>query len=221
MWGGTATLRRVTDPTLNGDPPEAPPAVPVFGRRAEPINDRKFRTFGIEVETDDDRFDVLMEAYLDPDAGAVYNLMGARTEVQQAQAAAVLLGSSTRDDDGAPLDWSPPVEPAYDDDGQIIRDEPDSANPEGEPLYEWWNGDLVTAAELRERRAEFDPIEHGSSRRRFQFIMDSPHHRVQLGALNEVAEFVVGDAAKRPTRRPTPSGRGPLPTARTSRARRR
>jgi hypothetical protein len=190
--------------------------VPVFGKRTTPFDQRKYRRFGIEVETDDERFEVEFEAYFDPDAGAILNLMNSRTEWQQANATAVLLGSSLRDDDGVPTEWPFPAEPTYDDDGELLRlddDPPDEAPP---ARYEWHDGELLTEEELRDAIDAFDPLVDGSSRRRFAYIADSPAHRIQLSALTDLADWIIGDAAKRPPRRPTSSGRGRSQTSRTS-----
>jgi hypothetical protein len=199
----------------------APDGLPVFGKRSTPFDQRKYRRFAIEVETDTERFEEVFEAYFDPDAGAILGLMNARTEWQQANATAVLLGTSLRDDDGVPDDWESPTEPEFDDDGELLRldDDPDGTDPP--PRYEWHDGELLTEAELRQAIAEFDPLDVGSSRRRFGFIMQSPRHRVQLKALNDLADWVIGDAAKRPPQRPTSSARGRSQTSRTSGARRR
>ncbi len=205
--------------------------VPVFGRRATPFDARKYRRFGLEVETDSQRFVEEFDAYIDPDAGAILQMMNARTEGQQANAAALLLGTSLRDDDGVSHDWTFPTEPEYDDDGEAILYLADDETGEpvetevaegeepsagAEPRYEWHDGDLLTEVELRQAIREFDPLEVGSSRRRFYYITDSPRHRVQLGALTELAEWVIGDIARRPTRRPSSSGRGQQRTTRTS-----
>ncbi len=217
---------------------EDPAAGPVFGRRSTTLDARKFRSFGIEVETDSDRWVEYFEAYLDPDAGAILGVMNARTEVQQANATAVLLRTSLRDDDGVPADWRFPAGPVEDEDGYPILylpgetgdDEPVEVEverdedgdpidvPEGaEPRYEWHDGDLLTAAELREAIAEFDVFDDGSSRRRFEHVMNSPRHRVQLEALTDLSEWITGEAAKRPTRKPTSSRRGQGRTGRTQR----
>jgi hypothetical protein len=193
---------------------------PVFGRRSTPFDQRKYRTFGIEIESDSERWVETFSAYFDPDAGAILGLMNARTEWQQANATAVLLGTSLRDDDGVPDDWSSPTEPEYDDDGELLRlpeDDPDVSPP---PRYEWHDGELLTEAELRDAIDEFDVLAEGSSRRRFGWIMQSPRHRVQLSALTDLADWIIGDAAKRPPRRPTSSARGRSQTSRTSGARR-
>jgi hypothetical protein len=175
----------------------APDGLPVFGKRSTPFDQRKYRRFGIEVESDTERWTEEFEAYFDPDAGAILGLLNARTEWQQANATAVLLGTSLRDDDGVPDDWASPTEPEYDDDGE-----------------------LLTESELTDAIAEFDVLAEGSSRRRFGWIMQSPRHRVQLSALTDLADWIIGDAAKRPPRRPTSSARGRSQTSRTSGARR-
>ena len=219
----------MTEPT-----PLAPPGTPTFGRRTTPLERRRFRPFAVEVETADERFDVQFEAYFDVDAGAALQLMNARTEMQQANAVAQLMHVSLRNDDGVPLGWLPPAEPELadpdDPDSDWLRAEPaqaeqgegeeedaeQSAPEDGEPLYQRWDGELVPSSEL-----DYDPLEDGSSRMRFAYIMDSPEHRVQLAALNEIAEWIIGDAAKRPTRRPSPSATGPQRTSRGSGGRRR
>jgi hypothetical protein len=209
------------------------PGVRVFGQRSTPLAARQFRRFGLEVETDSDRFVEEFDAYFDPDAGAILGMMNARTEVQQANATAVLLRTSLRDDDGVPADWRFPAEPVLDDDGDPVlyvtdddlgevhewqpEDDDSDEVPAGvEPRYEWHDGELLTASELREAIREFDVFTDGSSRRRFEFVMNSPRHRVQLDALNDLAEWITGDVAKRPTRRPTSSRRGQERTGRTS-----
>jgi hypothetical protein len=201
----------------------------VFGQRSTPLAARRYRRFGLEVETDTDRFVEEFDAYFDPDAGAILGMMNARTEVQQANATAVLLRTSLRDDDGVPADWRFPDGPVVDDDGDEVlyveRDgevvewqpEGDEEPPEdAEPRYEWHDGDLVRAADLRILIREFDVFVDGSSRRRFEFVMNSPRHRVQLDALTALSEWITGDVAKRPTRKPTSSRRGQQRTGRTS-----
>jgi hypothetical protein len=210
----------VDDPGLVPIEGGAPDGLPVFGKRSTPFDQRKFRSFGIEVETDSDRWVETFQAYFDPDAGAILGLMNARTEWQQANSTAVLLGTSLRDDDGVSDDWTFPTEPEFDDNGQYVRLDGDPPDTDPPPRYEWHDGDLLTETELREAIDEFDPLTDGSSRRRFGFIMQSPRHRVQLAALNDLAEWVIGDAAKRPPRRPTSSARGQSRTSRTSGARR-
>jgi len=217
--------------------PEAPPGLPVFGQRPAALADRRFRRFGIEVETDSDRFVEEFDAYFDADAGAILGMMNARTEVQQANATAVLLRTSLRDDDGVSADWRFPDGPVTDDDGEVVLfvedsdgepvewmpsedEEQGEVAPEppedAEPRYEWHDGTLLTATELRQAIGEFDVFDDGSSRRRFEFVMNSPRHRVQLAALTELSEWITGDAVKRPTRKPTSSRRGQSRTGRTS-----
>jgi hypothetical protein len=220
-------------------PPEVDPTLPVFGRRTTPLADRRYRRFGIEVETDSERFVEEFDAYFDPDAGAILGTMNARTDVQQANATAVLLRTSLRDDDGVPADWRFPSDPILDEEGEAVLfvDGPDGEPvewmpsedeeqgqaapepPEGaEPRYEWHDGSLLTAAELRDAIREFDVFDDGSSRRRFEFVMNSPRHRVQLEALTQLGEWITEKVAKRPTRKPTSSRRGQERTPRTSRA---
>lgn len=201
------TLCRVTTPDAPTDP-----TVPVFGRRSHPFEQQRWRRFAIEVETVERRWDEPFEAYTEVDAGTAIAMMNARTDMQQANAVSALLITALRDDDGASVSWVPPATPVLasenDPESDWLRDD------DGEPLYELWNGEYVTSAEL----AEVTPLTHGSSRARFAAIMDSPDHRVQLEALLEIGEWMIGDAAKRPTRKPSPSGRGQRPTGRTREA---
>jgi len=220
----------VTEPEQSPVPEETP-SVRVFGKRTAPLTERRYRRFGLEVETDADRFVEEFDAYFDPDAGAILGMMNARTDVQQANATALLLRTSLRDDDGVPADWRFPTDPVLDDDGEPVlyaldpAGEPEEAQiaddeevPEGvEPRYEWHDGELLTQAELRDAIREFDPLDEGSSRRRFEYVMNSPRHRVQLDALTELSEWITGDVAKRPTRKPSSSRRGQGQTGRTSR----
>lgn len=198
--------------SIDGGAPDAP----VFGKRSTPFDQRRYRRFAIEVETDYDRFEAWFEAYFDPDAGAILGLMNSRTEWQQANATAVLLGTSLRDDDGVPDDWTYPVEPEYDDEGELLRldEDPEDADPPAR--YAWHDDALLTEPELRVAIAAFSALDEGSSRRRFGYLMQSPTHRIQLSALSELAEWIIGDAAKRNPRRPTSSGRGRSQTSRTS-----
>jgi hypothetical protein len=189
---------------------------PVFGRRATPLDQRKYRRFGVEVESDTERFVEEFEAYFDPDAGAILNLMNSRTEWQQANATASLLGSSLRDDDGVSVEWPFPSEPVYDDDGELLRLDGDLPGEDPPARYEWHDGSLLTEEELRDAIAEFDPLDVGSSRRRFAYLADHTGYRIQLSALSDLADWIIGDAAKRPPRRPTSSARGQSRTSRTS-----
>jgi hypothetical protein len=188
---------------------------PVFGRRTTAFDQRKYRRFGIEVETDSERFVEEFEAYLDPDAGAILNLMNSRTEWQQANATAVLLSTSLRDDDGVSIGWAYPAEPEYDEDGELLRLDGDPPEQDPPPRYEWHDGELLSEEELRDAIAEFDPLDVGSSRRRFAYLADHPSYRMQLSALNDLADWIIGEAAKRPPRRPTSSARGQSRTSRT------
>jgi hypothetical protein len=211
------------------------PAVPVFGQRPTPLDGRKFRQFGLEVETDSERWVESFDAYLDPDAGAMLQVMNAVTDMQQANATAVLLRTTLRDDDGVSSEWHIPDEVVLDDEGRPVLyvededgepveveveydddDKPINPPAGAEARYEWHDGSLLTAAEAREAIAEFDPLAEGSSRRRFLYVMNSARHRVQLEALTDLAEWITGEATKRPTRRPSSSRRGQQQRGRTS-----
>lgn len=205
-------------------PTALPTGPPVFGVNPETPEQRRRRSFGIEVETQVpatrgvpphvERQVHHFDAYFDLDAGALHGLMNARTEMQQANAVAVLLGTTLDDLDGVPVEWVPPAQPEYDDEGEVLRADPTPEHPEGEPLYLRWDGELATSTELR-----VDPLADGSSRRRFQYLMDSPRHRVRVEALTEVSRWLTEQVSGHPTKRPSPSGHGPQPTGRGSRAR--
>lgn len=203
----------------------APAAPPVFGRRADSPQAGKTRTFGIEVSHRDRgkmvAEDVMLTAYTDLDAGAVLRLMQARDELEQVNATAFVLSTCLVDDDGVPSDWSTPAvdEPALtdpdDEESEPERGEPTDEEPDGELLYERWDGELVPWEEL-----SFDEFTDGSSRRRFAYIMTTPRYRVIGSALVDTAKWLIQEAGGRPTKRPTPSGRGPQSTHRGSAARR-
>jgi len=204
------------------------PAVPVFGKRTEPLGNRKLRRFGLEVESitlatrghapAEERWVEEFDALFDLDGGAILTMLNAPDAMRQAQAVATLLGASLTDLDGVPLEWVAPDEPEHedpeDDESPVLRAEPADGEEEGEPLYLRWDGDLVTADDL-----EFDPLEEGSSRRRFGYLMAHPRYRIRVEALNEIAEWLTAEYAERPTRRPTSSRRGQERTGRTSGAR--
>lgn len=194
------------------------PGMPIFGRNPDPVDERKTREFGLEVEVQRpatrgvrphvERTVESFTTYVDLDAGALLGLMNARTDNEQANRVAVLLGTTLDDLDGVPVSWVAPIEPEYEDDGEtILRAEPEAEGEQGAPLYLFWDGSLVTADELR-----IDELTEGSSRRRFSVLMDDPQRRVRIEALNEIARWLTEDVAGRPTVRPTHSQRGPQRT---------
>lgn len=206
----------MTDTPTPAGVPDAPD-MPIFGRNPTPAETRQTREFGLEVEVQHPatrgvppRIERMVESfttYVDLDAGAVLGLMNARNSNEQANRTAVLLGTTLDDLDGVPVAWVPPAEPEYDDEGNALRGDPSDAHPEGEPLYLFWNGDLVTADELT-----IDELTEGSSRRRFAVLMDDTARRVRIEALNEIASWLTEKVAGRPTVRPTHSQRGPQRT---------
>lgn len=196
--------------------------VPIFGVNPEPANTRRTREFGVEVETQVpatrghrphvERHIERFTAYFDLDGGAVLGLMNSRSEMEQANATAVLLGTSLDDLDGVPVEWRLPVEPEYDEAGNVLRADATDEHPDGAPLYLSWDGELSTLDELR----QLDDLVDGSSRRRFSVIMASPRHRVRIEALNEIGRWLIAEVAGRPTVRSTPSRHGPAPARRGS-----
>lgn len=203
----------MTDPA----PHPAVAELPVFGRFSGTLDDRQFRPFGLNVEGrrrpdgPEERWVERFEAFTEVDGGQWVAIGNARTELAQAQAVVRFLGTNLRDDDGAPLNWSPPVVPARDPDKPDDAEEPWLTDDEtGQPLYEWWDGSLY----LREELPDFDELEEGSSRRRFGYISDAMDLRYRIEALREIAGWLTENMTGFPTRQPAPSGRGPSPTAR-------
>lgn len=225
--GGTTTLPRVT--SLEPTSLPAADAVPVFGRSADRKEPVKTGRFGLAVQHIERgkrvEEEVHFSCHLDLDAGAVLRLMQAGNDEQRvAQATAMVLSSALVDDDGVPADWSTPGEEDYarqepdeddeddpEEDLPPLRGLPTEEEPEGELLYERWDGELVPWDDLA-----FDELEDGSSRRRFAVIMASTRYRVDVEALTGVQKWLVKQATNRPTKRPAPSGRGPRSTRRGS-----
>lgn len=208
---GACTVSRVTD--FPEAPAPTPLGPPVFGSREWQPEEVRYRRFGLEVETEGDRFVQYFEVYPDIDGGALYSLMNAHTEAAQGNAVAALMATQLRDNDGVPSIWRMPTDPAVRDDyvpsENADEDDPWEKDEQGRPLYERWDGELVTADELT-----FDELEDGSSRRRFGLLMDSTRHRIQYTALAELAQWLVKEAVARPTRRSARSQTGSQPTQR-------
>lgn len=215
------------------------PLVPIFGQHAEELEERRYRTFNLEVEGKrsprqrrDERWVETFDCFTEVDGGLWVAVGQARTDMAQAQALVSFLGANLRDDDGASMDYqwprvAPEVEDPDDPDSDWLRADPteeevaaaaaEGREPEGEPLYLGWDGELYVRDEL----PPLDELRDGSSRRRFAHISDSMRLRYRLEALQEIAEWLTEGITGRPTRRPAPSGHGPSRTARGSGGRRR
>jgi hypothetical protein len=188
--------------------------VPVFGVETS----LSYETVKLEVHPDGKpSYREAFQIHTEADAGAIMAVLSARDQLRQGVAIANLLGTLLRNDDGISAEWEPKrnpetgeILPAMDEDGYIVKDE-----TTGQPLYEDPHGDLV--ADLTLLNPEH---EAGSSRRRFAYLMDDPTKRVPLSALTGVAQFVVGRASSRPTRRQQPSTTSGRAAGRTSRAKR-
>lgn len=173
--------------------------VPVFGVETT-LN---YETVKLEVHPDGKpSYREAFQIHTEADAGAIMHVLSARNQLDQGVAIANLLGTLLRNDDGIAAEWAPKrsaedgsILPAMDEDGYVRKDE-----TTGDPLYEDPHGDLVTDLTLLNPEHEA-----GSSRRRFAQLMDDPTKRVPLSALTGVAQFVVGRASSRPTRRQQPS----------------
>lgn len=198
------------------------PLVPTFGKHAEPFEARSFRPFNIEVEDDTRRWVEHFEAFTDVDGGALVSLLNANGELAVAQAVVRFLGTNLRDDDGVSMDWVPPAVPEEDPDtpGEWLRAEAPEGE-QGEPLYRWHDGTLMTRERLTDAWREHDELADGSSRRRFAVISDSMHIRYRIEALSEIAEWLAPELTARPTLLPGRSGPTRSPTARGSLARQR
>jgi len=206
----------------------APPAVPTFGRHDEPLEARRYRTFGLEVEgrrtaraRKEERWTETFSAYVDVDGGLLVALGQARDQMAQARATVTFLGANLRDDDGASMDYTWPATPEQEDpddpDSDWLRGAPTPEEPDGVPLYLGWDGEVYP----RDQLPPLDELRDGSSRRRFAFISDSMRIRYRFEALREVSEWLTEGIAGRPTVRPASSSRGPQRTGHGSAARRR
>lgn len=187
--------------------------VPVFGVETS----LSYETIRLEVHPDGKpAYRESFEMHTEADAGAIMAVLRAGDQLSQGVAIANLLGTLLRNDDGVPAEWVPPRDEegmlmvAMDEDGYILKDE------EERPLYRDAHGDLVSDVALLNPE-----YEAGSSRRRFATLMDDTTKRVPLAALTGVAQWVVGRASGRPTRRPQPSPTSGQRRAPTSKGRQR
>jgi hypothetical protein len=214
-------------------PPEPPPPaavslIPTFGVHTDALEDRKYRTFGLEVEgkrtpraRTEERWTEELDCYLDVDGGLWVAVGQARDDMALARALVQFLGANLRDDDGASMDYVTPALPERedpdDDQSEWLYDEPRAGEDEGQPLYLGWDGELYRAGEL----PKLDELRDGSSRRRFAYVSDSMRIRYRFEAIQEIAEWLTQHLTGRPTQRPVPSGHGPQRTGHGSTARRR
>jgi hypothetical protein len=216
-------------------PPEPPPPVaapvsliPTFGVHTEGLEDRKYRTFNLEVEGKrtprarrEERWVEELECFMDVDGGLWVAVGQARDDMSMARALVQFLGANLRDDDGASMDYLWPTEPEREDpddpDSDWLRGDPTDDDPDGVPLWAGWDGELYEHADL----PKLDELRDGSSRRRFAYVSDSMRIRYRFEALQEIAEWLTEHLTGRPTQRPVPSGHGQRRTGSGSTARRR
>jgi hypothetical protein len=214
-------------------PPEPPPPAPVsliptFGVHSDTLEDRKYRTLGLEVEgkrtpraRSEERWIEELDCYLDVDGGLWVAVGQANTDMAMARALVQFLGANLRDDDGASMDYVDPALPERedpdDDESDWLYDDPRDGEEEGQPLYLGWDGELYRRSEL----PKLDELRDGSSRRRFAYISDSMRIRYRFEALQEITEWLTQHLTGRPTQRPVASGHGPQRTGRGSTAKRR
>lgn len=207
--------------------PLTAPAPPLFGQHAEPLADRRYRSFRLEVEGKrvpggpEERWEEVFECFTEVDGGMWVALGQARSDMDMARAVVSFLGTNLRDDDGASMDYVTPATPELadpdDPNSDWLHDEPRDGEDQGQPLYLGWDGELYRMAEL----PRLDELADGSSRRRFAFISDAMRIRYRYEALEEISQWLTAEMTGHPTRRPVPSGRGPQRTAHGSGARRR
>ena len=150
-----------------------------------------------------DGYEVLEFAGTDhSDGGALFELSAAnrRTTATGRPDQGALAAASERyvrtmlaDDDGVPIGWTPT---------EVADDR-----------WVAWDGSEVTVLD-----EAFPPFDECSSQRRFQSIIMSERHRVDLKALTALAKWLAEQAAKPvPTRAPTRSARGRSPGGSKSR----
>lgn len=213
-------------------PPEPPPPpvslIPTFGVHTEALEDRRYRTLGLECEGKrtpraraEERWVEELDCYMEVDGGLWVAVGQARDDMAMARALVQFLGANLRDDDGASMDYVTPALPEREDpddeESEWLYDDPRDGEEEGQPLYLGWDGELYRRGEL----PKLDELRDGSSRRRFAYVSDSMRIRYRFEALQEIAEFLTQHLTGRPTQRPVPSGHGPQRTGRGSTARRR
>jgi hypothetical protein len=226
----TPTKRAPAHPAA--PPPEPPPPppmslIPTFGVHTGTLEDRKYRTFGLECEGKrtprgrEERWVEELDCFLDVDGGLWVAVGQARDDMAMARALVQFLGANLRDDDGASMDYVDPALPERedpdDDESEWLYDDPRDGEEEGQPLYLGWDGELYRRSEL----PKLDELRDGSSRRRFAYVSDSMRIRYKFEALQEIAEWLTQHLTGRPTQRPVPSGHGPQRTGRGSTAKRR
>jgi hypothetical protein len=216
--GPRTTLPGMAQDTDTAPPPASP--VPTFGRHEDSFEDRRYRTFALEVEGKrrrnrrEERWVETFACFTDVDGGMWVALGQARTDMDTARAVVSFLGANLRDDDGASMDYLPPATPELadpdDPDSDWLRGDPTDTEPDGEPLYLGWDWELYPRADL----PALDELRDGSSRRRFAYISDAMHIRYKFEALEEVAGWLTEGMTGLPTKLPAPSGRGPQRTSR-------
>lgn len=207
--------------------PPLTPSVPTFGRHADTLENRRYKTFNLEVEgrkrrnAREERWTETFQAYTDVDGGMWVAIGQARDDVSRARAVVSFLGTNLRDDDGASMDYLWPAEPEREDpddpESEYLRGEATEEDPDGEPLWLGWDGELYPYADL----PRLNELRDGSSRRRFAYISDAMHLRYKYEALEEIANWLTESMTGRPTKLPASSGRGQQRTSRGSAGKRR
>lgn len=207
-------------------PPSAP-SLPTFGQHSEPLEERRYRRFGLEVEGKrrprgpEERWTEEFDCFMEVDGGMWVAVGQARTDMELARATVSFLGANLRDDDGASMEYvfpaTPELENPDDPDSDWLRGDPTEAEPDGEPLYLGWDGEVYPRSEL----PPLDELRDGSSRRRFAYISDAMNLRYKYEALEEVSNWLTEGMTGRPTKRPGSSGHGQPRTGRGSGGRRR
>lgn len=191
-------------------PPPTQDGPPVFGRRRDAA---KRIPFTLLTYRDDDAVENLLTARADIDTGSVFAL-GRSSQSTGAQITAIrnLLMRTLVDDDGIGLR------------GQVEQVAPD---PEGSELVpvDTLPNDAWSMADVEWRTpdgqlhdnpddAHDHMREHGSSLRRFAAIMDDDSLWVEQTALEEIIDYLMSQAADRPTQRSSAPSRSRRRTGR-------
>lgn len=193
-------------------PPPDPNAPPIFGRRKSNARRIPFTLLTYRGEAEEP---VELTARADIDTGSVFSLgRGGRSTAEQIDAIRKLLLRTLVDDDGIPLrSRAQQVAPNPDND-------PDDLVPVDQLPNDTWSAADVEwrtpDGELHDNPGDADAHmrDHGSSLRRFVAIMDDDELWMEQSALEEIIDYLMTQAADRPTRRSSPPSRSRRPKGR-------
>ncbi|MDN5920624.1 MAG: hypothetical protein L0I76_36915 [Pseudonocardia sp.] len=203
------TTDTTTDPAAFAapEPPPAPGDAPTFGRRKEGTRPKRVSFVLVTYDARDAPTEHTLTARAAVDTASVFGF-GRSGQNLGAQIAAIrnLLMRTLVDDDGIGIhEGTEQVAPA--------PDNPDTMVPvEGLDAADWSMSDLAWrtpdgAVHDTAEAAAAHTREHGSSLRRFTAIMDDDGLSVEQSALEEILDFLMTEAADRPTQRSSASSR--------------